>query len=141
MEFRKLWVTFALIGLMVFSLLAFIVQFQTDNQQADSILNNTIINRTYSGLQTNLSSFGSTSQGQRGVFESETPTDSFGSLIIFSIVSSGKIFTGMLVGVFNLLILLPSSLLGLSPVIVSTLSAILIVSIIFALWRVYKVGE
>lgn len=141
MEFKKLWITFALIGLMVFSLLAFIVRFQIDNQQADSILNNSIINRTYSGLQTNLSSFGSTSQSQRGVFESETPTDSFGSLIIFSIVSSGKIFTSMLFGVFNLLILLPSSLLGLSPIIVSTLSAILIVSIIFALWRVYKVGE
>lgn len=141
MGFKKLWINYALIGLFVFLMLAFIVQFQIDNSQPETILENPLINKTYQGLQTNLSTFGSASQGQRGTFEAETPTDSFGSLIIFAIVSSGKIFSSMLVGVFNLLIFLPASVLGISPVVVSVFSSILIISIIFLLWRVYKVGE
>ena len=141
MAFKELWINYALVGLLVFSLLAFIVQFQTDNSQSETILENPLVNKTYMGLQTNLSTFGSTSQGQRGTFEAETPTDSFGSLIIFAIVSSGKIFSSMLIGIFNILIFLPASVLGISPVVVSVLSAIIIITIIFSLWRVYKAGE
>lgn len=139
-EFDDLWVKFSLIGLVVASLFSFIVYFEQDNGETDTVLNNSILNRTYQGLQTNLSAFGDETQSQRSVFESETPTDSFGSLIIFSIVSSGKIFTGMLIGVFNLLILLPTAILGLDALTISVLSGILLVTIIFALWRKYKQG-
>lgn len=140
MNFRKLWINYALIGLFVFLFLSFIVIFQTDNSQSETILENPLLNRTYQGLQTNLSTFGSTAQGQKGTFEAETPTESFGSLIIFAIVSSGKIFSGMLIAIFNLLIFLPASVLGVSPVVTSVMSSILIITIIFLLWRAYKQG-
>jgi hypothetical protein len=141
MKFQSLWVTFALIGLIAFCFIAFIVQFETDNDKSNGLLENQIINRTYGNLQSDLSTFGSQAQGQKDVFESETPTISFGALILFAIVSAGKVFTNMLIGIFNILIFLPTAMFGISPVITGVLSSILIISIIFLLWRVYKAGE
>lgn len=140
MDFPKMWTTFALIGVFVFAFLGFIIQFENDNSVTDSILGNQIINNTYSGLSNNLSSFDSRSQSQRSTFEQENPTDSFGELVIFAIVGAGKTFGGMIVGIFNILIVLPATILGVDPVIIGVLGSMVIVGIIFALWRVYKAG-
>jgi len=141
MEFRKVWISFVLIGLFVFALLSFIVQFQSDNEQEENILGNSIINETFKNLETNLSNFSSTSQSQKDNFESEVPSTSFGSLIIFSIVSSGKIFSGLLIGIYNILIILPASIFGVSQVVIGVASSVLVFSIILLLWRLYKTGE
>lgn len=142
MEFRKFWVSMALIGLVFVSIIGFIAQFETDNDQVgEGILGNSILNRSYQNLQSNLSSFGDTSQTQLENFQSESPTASFGSLIIFSIVSAGKIFGGMIITVFTILILLPTAIFGINQVVASVLSSIFLISIIIGLWRLYKLGE
>lgn len=140
-EFRKLWISVALIGLFVFAMISFVVQFQQDNNQEGTILDNSLINQSYQSLQTNLTTFRTETQGQKTNFEAELPTSSFGSLIIFSIVSAGKILNGMVLGVYNVLIILPISIFGISPVVAGVISSILLVSIILLLWRLYKAGE
>ena len=139
-SFREIFITFSLIGVFIFSMMSFIVVMQVDNDVEEGILSNPIINSTYTKLETNLTNFRSETQTQRESFEGEIPERGFGSLIIFSIVGIGQKFTGLIVGIYNIFIVLPASILGISPVVISVLTSILLVTIVLLIWRVYRVG-
>jgi len=139
-SFQELFSNFMLIGLVVLSMFAFGVFFQEENNVETPFIENTLMNNTYHSLYTNLNSLRDESQAQKTLFESENPTGGFGTILLFSIVSSGKVFNGMVVGIFNTLIKLPVVILGIDPVIVSVLSTLLILTIIIGLWIVYKLG-
>lgn len=140
-SFREVFLTFALIGLFVFGILSFGIKIQQDNEVSDTILNNSQINSSFEKLQTNLSSISDQTQEQRENFESEIPERGFGSLLIFSIVSVGQRFTAIIIAVYNVLIVLPATILGISPIVTGVLGSILIVSLILLVWRVYRVGS
>lgn len=139
-KFRHIFITFALFGLLVFSLMSFIIKVQTDNNAENPLLDNKIINSSYYQLQSNLTSAEEDANQQKGIFEEETPTISFGSLVFTTITSIGKVFSGIIMSVYNLLIKLPMSILGVSPLIAGVISTILIILIILGLWEVYKLG-
>ena len=139
-SFREVFITFALIGVFIFAGISFIAQTQIDNDVEHTILENQVINRTFVDFETDLSAFGSQTQTQKESFESEIPERGFGSLIIFSIIGVGQRFTGMITGVYNIFIVLPASILGISPVVISVLTAIMIVSLVLLIWRVYRAG-
>ena len=139
-SFREVFITFALIGVFVFAGISFIVQTQLDNDVENTILENEVINKTYTNLETDLSDFGSETQTQKESFESEIPERGFGSLIIFAIIGVGQKFTGMITGIYNIFIVLPASILGISPVVIGVFTAMLIVSLILLAWRVYRAG-
>ncbi len=140
-SFREVFTTFVLIGVFVFAGISFIVTTQRDNGVTNTILDNDVINRTYSNLETDLGGLSSNASTQKESFESEIPERGFGSLIIFAIVGVGNKFTGMIVGIYNILIVLPASLLGISPIVIGALTAILLLSLILLVWRVYRVGS
>lgn len=139
-KFYDLFLNFMLLGLIVFSLLAFAVSLQSETNLENQFIDNSLMNDTYSTLRTDLEGLRSSSQSQKTLFESENPTVGFGTILLFSIVSSGKVFNGMMIGVFNLLIKLPVVFLGLDPVVVSVISTMLILTIIIGLWIIYKLG-
>lgn len=139
-NFPKLVMNFLWIGLIVFGLFAFIIIVQEDNTTTDKFTNNNLINNTYSNLRTDLLDFQEQSQAQKLLFEREQPTLGFGTLLFYSIISSGKVFNNMVGTVFNSIIKLPVVVLGIDPVIVSVISTMLILTIIIGLWIVYKIG-
>lgn len=139
-KFEELFVNFALGTLLILSIFAFGIQLQADNNAQESIRDNTLLNSSFGQLQQDLGGMRDQAQTQRELFEQETPTTGFGSLILFSVVSSGKVFTGITVGSFNVLVKLPMILFGVDPIVSSVLSAILGVLIILGLWFVYKLG-
>lgn len=140
-SFRETFLIFALIGIFVFSMLSFGITLQLDNGVTDPITNNPVINSTFNRLESNLSSYGSQTQAQRASFESEIPERGFGTLIIFSIVSVGQKFTAIIITTYNILIVLPASILGISPVVISVLGSILIVTLLLLVWRVIRAGS
>ncbi len=140
-SFQETFVIFALIGLFVYASISFIVVTQRANNVDLTILENEAINRTFTRLETNLSEFRTQTQGQKETFESEIPERGFGSLLIFSIVSIGQKFTGMIVGVYNIFIVLPSAVLGIPKIVMSVLSAILLVTLVLLVWSVYRTGR
>lgn len=139
-QFENLFGKFALMGLMIFSLLAFVITIQEDNLTSDRFIDNPVINQTYGSLGSDLEDLRDKSQAQKTLFESENPTAGFGTILLFSIVSAGKVFNGMIIGIFNTLIKLPVVFLGLDPAVTSVISALLILSIIIGLWAIYKLG-
>lgn len=138
MEFKKLFINFALIGLIVFGMLSFIIIFQSDNNSNERITDNQIINKTYNDLYSNLSSAQSTASNQNNVFGDVTPTESFGEVQIDSVVSPTKAFKSIVLGIYNILIKLPSQILGVSPVVMAVISAILIMLLIIGIWAIWK---
>ena len=139
-KFYELFINFMLIGLVVLSLFAFSVFFQRENNATEPFIENELMNNTYNTLYEDLDSLRDEGQAQKTLFESENPTSGFGTILLFSIVSSGKVFNGMVVGLFNSLIKLPVVILGIDPVVVSVLSVMLILTIIIGLWIIYKLG-
>lgn len=139
-QFYKLFINFMFVGLVVFSMFAFGVFFQEENNAEKPFVENSLMNQTYNSLRTDLVGLRSKSQAQKTLFESENPTGGFGTILLFSIVSTGKVFNGMIIGTFNTLIKLPVVFLGLDPVIISVLSTMLIITIIIGLWIMYKLG-
>ena len=139
-KFESLFVNYALGGLLVLGILFFSLTLQQDNNAEELITDNTLLNESFGNLQDDLGGMRNKAQTQRELFEEEKPTTGFGSLILFSIVSSGKVFTGMTFGIFNILIKLPMILFGANPIISSVLSTILIVVFILGLWVLYKLG-
>ncbi len=140
-SFRELFTSFAIIGILIFGTLSFIVISQQDNNSNSTILDNDVINKTFTKLETNLSGFRDTTQTQRGNFESEIPERGFGSLLIFSIVAVGQKVGALVVGVYNVIIVLPASILGVSDVVIGVMSSILLLTLVLLSWRVYRAGS
>ncbi len=139
-KFESLFVSFALAALLVVGLFAFGITLQEDNNADEKIIDIPILNNTYGSLKSDLESNQANSQNQLDIFETEEPKTGYGSLLFFSIVSSGKTFTGVIIGTFNLLIKLPTIVFGVDPVISAVLSTIIIISFILGLWILYKLG-
>lgn len=139
-KFFDMFMNFMLVGLVMLSLFAFGSFFQEDNEVDNQFIEDSLMNETYGRLRVDLGGLRDKSQTQKTLFESENPTSGFGTILLFSIVSTGKVFNGMIVGVFNTLIKLPVVFLGLDPIIISVISTMLILSIIIGLWIVYKLG-
>lgn len=138
--FLDLFIKFMFIGMVVLSLFSFIVLFQAENAVSDPFANNEVINSTFNDLTTRIGSLEGQTQEQKDLFEKEPPLVGFGSLILKTIVSSGNVFNSMIVGVFNILFILPVVFLGLDKLVVSVIMTVLGIVIIFGLWAVYKLG-
>ena len=139
-KFYELFISFMLIGLAVLSIFALGISVQEDNNVDNPFIENTLMNETYSDLRDSLEGLKDSSQAQKTLFESENPTSGFGTILLFSIVSAGKVFNGMVIGIFNIIIKLPVVVLGLDPIVVSVISTMLIITIIIGLWIVFKLG-
>lgn len=139
-SFSKLSFNFMLIGLIVFSLFSFVIQFQSENNSPLEITDNVLVNDTFGDLKTRLTAVGDESQDVNKVFESDNPLEGFGSILLFSIVNAGRTFNSMIIGVFNIIIRLPVSILGIDPIITSILVTMLAITFIIGLWAVYKLG-
>lgn len=138
--FSELFTNFAFIGLIILAIFSFVILFQDENNAEEQMIDNSLMNETYSQLREDLTGYRDQSQTQKTLFEIENPTAGFGTILLFSIVSSGKVFNSMIIGTFNVLIKLPAVFLGVDPAVISVLSTMLIISIILGLWILYKLG-
>ncbi len=142
MGLKELFVTFALIGIFILCMVNFGVQIARDNEATNSILDNEQINASFkSGLESDLSSFRDQSEAERDVFEEDNPKVGAGFFMLDAVMGAGKIFTGMIVGVFNLIILPLESIIGIPSAVIGVIISILIVSLVLLAWRVYKSGS
>ena len=138
MDFKKLFINLALLGLIIFGIMSFAIIFQSDNSSTERLTNNTIINKTYNDLYSNLSNSQTTASQQNTIFGNVTPTESYGEVQIDSVVSPTKAFKSIILGIYNVIIKLPSQILGVSPVVTAIISAIFIMLLIIGIWAIWK---
>ena len=140
MKFYDLFFNFMIVGLIIFGMFGFIVSFQSENSVENKFIDDSAINESYGDLISTLDEVGEESEQQKALFDAENPTSGFGTLLLFSVVSTGRVFNSMVIAVFNTIIKLPATFLGLDAAVFSILSALLIASIIIGLWMLYKLG-
>ncbi len=141
-SFLKLVIAFSLVGLMVYGIIIFGYNLQRENYANETILEHSTLQNVTIKLNESLSLQEDESEKQRGGFEGQTTSTSIGFFMLDAVISGGRIFTGMLMLIYNLT--LNSSLvtrtLGIPRIVISVITSILLVSIIFLLWRTYKAG-
>ena len=138
--FKSMFIGLVLCSLFFYAMLSFGNGISLENNSNSSILNNPDLNKTFIKLNSNLSSFQGISQVQREKFENELPTQGFGTLVIFNLIGSGRIFFGASIGLVNIIFASISKYTGIDPIVIGSLISILLFVGIFALWKTYKTG-
>ena len=138
MDFKKIVGSMVLFSLLIFCVLSFVINTQDINNSPEKIIENSLINKTFDTLGGNLSSSQGEAQTSSDIFGEITPEQEIGFLDVTSVISPTRIFKTITVGLFNSLILLPAQILGINPIVFSSISSILLLFIIIGVWAIWK---
>ena len=128
-----------LFGLFVIATFGFIFQASQDSG-SNVFINDKMMNKTFYSLNKSLSGVQTTASEQWNATNSETPTKGSDSIIILSIKYSGTIFGGVVSTIYNVTFLFLAQALGVPPIVLGVGASIIIITIIFFLWRMYRIG-
>lgn len=138
MEFRSIFIGIVVVGILFLAIFQLTITTQNQNNQAQLITNNTVINQSYGGLTTQLGTAQAGSDSASNTFGQITPTQSFGIVDVTSIVSPTRTFRALLIGTYNVMIVLPAKILGVPPIVVGVIGAILMLTIILGIWAIWR---
>ncbi len=143
-EFRGLIIAVLLAGLFTFAIINFGI-FLAVSHGSGTIMENEIINRTYTRLQSDLGDVQGKTEVQRESWFKNIPVVGEISVILETIVSVGKGMTEVVRGMFSLLAELVSVTIGIgeesAKVVVGVFTAIMLLSLILLAWSVYRSGK
>ena len=138
MSFSDIFIKLMVVGVIFLSIMSWIIITQTDNDTSNLITNNTLINKSYGDLSSNLGNTQSESNTASGNFVNITPTSNLGFVSVSSIVSPTRIFRGLIMGTYNILIALPAQFLGVPQIIIAVINSILALLLILGVWFIWK---
>jgi len=138
MGLQDIFIKMTIVGVLFLSIMSWIVITQIQNDPTYLITNNTEINSSYGGLSSNFNKANVQAETASGTFTNKTPVSNLGFTSIASIVSPTRIFRGLVLGTYNILIILPAKFLGVPPVIIAVLNSILLLLLILGAWFVWK---
>jgi hypothetical protein len=130
---------FLLAGLFVIAMINFAVMLANNYGQTDSLMKSEQID--FSRLENQVNSTSADAQKWGEAFKSDNLFVATGTLVLFSIWGIGKLIWGSVTTFSTIFLDGASSVLGVSPIVTGVVTAILIISLIFALWKVIKAGE
>ena len=141
MEFKDLIITALLVGLFIFAVISFGVQLSKNNNANMSILNNPSINKSFVSITSELEEAEDTAESGRVGLWSGIPILEEVGIVLDSIVSVGQVFSGMVIGVFGITFELITTTLGIPPIVLGVITAIILISIVLLAWSVFKAGK
>jgi hypothetical protein len=131
-------ISMVIISIFIFGIISFTSITQSDNNVTNGLMTNKLINDTYGNLSSQLSSSQDDSQASLSNLSDIPPTQEFGEIKVTSIVSATRMMKSLITGLWNTLIRLPQIVYGVSPVLASALTALIIVLLILGLWLVWR---
>lgn len=141
MEFKGLIITALLVGLFIFAVISFGIQLAENNNANMSILNNPSINKSFASITSELEEAEDTAESGRVGLWSGIPILEEVGIVLDSIVSVGQVFSGMVIGVFGITFELITTTLGIPPIVLGVITAIILISIVLLAWSVFKAGK
>ncbi len=138
-SFPRLFINFLMIGLVVFALFSAVFQFQAESGNTELFVNSLAINQSFGDLNESLEDIRNNAQTQKELFEKDSNTG-IGFLLFRSIISAGKVFNSMVIGIYNAIITLPAIVFRADPITIAVLTTILIFTIIAGVWFLIKGG-
>lgn len=130
---------FLLAGLFIIAMITFAVMLANNYGHDEALMKSDKID--FSKIETQINSTSADAQKWGEAFRSDNLFVATGTLVLFSIWGIGKLIWGSVTTFSTIFLDGASSVLGVSPIVTGVVTAILIISLIFALWKVIKAGE
>jgi hypothetical protein len=134
--FKEYTINFLLIGLFIIGIVSFGISLGNDygvNNEDTGGLNYTALNNSLSSAQSDADAWQKT-------FTSDNPVISIGGMVLVGIWLIIKSMFVIPYQIFSILIVGVVSVLGIPPVVVGIITAILIISLIYSSYRIVKLG-
>ena len=129
-----------LLGLFSLSFFMFAFNLINDNNTNNNqLLNDKNFNKTFYSINKSLDNIQTESEKQYNSTSKESISIGFGSLIYFSIRNAGNIFGGMVTSVLNPIFNMVISV-GIPPIVIAVFISIILVTLIFLAWKMYRIG-
>jgi len=141
MEFKGTIISVVLLMLFIYAMISFSTQISTENNSTDMLMSESVISTSYSSISSNMTKLKSDSESQRGSFIESIPI--VGDIVagVGAIAGFGKTFVSAIISFFGLTFGLFQTALGLSPIVMTVFSIIVISGVILLLWSVWRVGR
>lgn len=141
MSFKEYAVGFVLIGVFTLALLVFGIQIANENDAQQNINQDPRIATLYYSINSSLGLAYNYANDSKASFEQDNGFLSFGSLVFNSIVGVGITITKIPILIYDAVMLFLSDVLGIPPIIINSGLAIILITIVLLLWRVYRIGS
>lgn len=137
---RNYVITFVLVGLFMFSMFSFITNLQSENSAAVQIVTDPTVSNLTSSLTSGLETFDDIANEQRGGFEREEASVGLGELVFKSITGVGKVIGAVTITFYDIFGA-AALLIGVPVIVINVLAGILVMTLVFLAWRLYRTGE
>ena len=143
MEFRDYFVWAMVTGLFVLLIVSFVSNFQTQNNADININQNPFLNRFVTNVSNELNSSADNAEAQRQAYATETSNPILTSLgfAFTSILNAGNTFISSVVNIFGALFFFIGSFFSINPIVTGTILAIIIGTILLAVWSLIRAGR
>lgn len=139
MAFKDYPIAMLVIALVIILVFAFAVSFVNQYGFSSNIISTGQIN--FTGLEQQLNRTSTEATNWQTAFTSDNPLISVAGLILFSIWGIFKSVWNAMTLILQILVNGVVSILGIPPIVVGVIFAIFIIIIIFAGWKLIKIGE
>ncbi len=140
-QFEVTFNNFLWLGLFVVAFFSFAIIIQEDNNAPQKFGDDPLVNMSFQNLRQNITTYQNDSEIQYSLFNDEKPRQTLTSIVLFTIISSGKTFGSIIIQTFFILIKFPLLLFGIDPTIISILVTWLSILLIIGLWALYVRGS
>jgi len=140
LEFRGIIISVLLLGLFVLAMFSGGIFLAQENHANVTLVNDPSLNQMYSNLSYDLNNSAKIAQGVRSAFETDNPLIS-AVLLFKSIISGGIQFTSLTVNIMGYMFSSIIESIGVGAIVISVISAILLIILVLSVWRVYQAGS
>jgi hypothetical protein len=139
---RFYMVTFIVGALFFVGLLSWAAGVASNNNANQSVTDDSKINGFLTSTRGNIGTTEDTVNSGKSTFDDNNPTVTGGNIVLNSMPGIGRIFSfSFITGFYNITIGLILNLFQLDPLIISVIGSILMITIIFLIWRLLRTGE
>lgn len=136
-DFKDYIGNFMLVGLFFLAIVFFASGIAVNNGMNQSVTGGVI---DTSNVEKQINQTNADSQNWAKAFNSDNLFVALGTVVLYSIWGVGKLIFSSVTTFFNLIIVGLSSIIGIPPIAVGVILSLLLVGLIFSLWRINKVG-
>lgn len=138
-SFKGIIIKFLLASLFIVCIFSFATRFTTDQGKSSTLIDDGNLN--LDALEEEINETSESAEAWGEAFRNDNVFVALGAVIMFSIWGVGKLIWTSVINLFTLILDSASTVLGVPPMVLGVLTSILIISLIFALWRVIKRGD
>lgn len=141
MGFKEYTISFIILSVFTGCLILFMFYGLQNNNPTSDLLTNPLFNNYKENISNQLIENQELTKQQYNATANEPPTIGSNSIILESMSGVLKTFKSSITGIFNVISLMTSQILGLPIIVLSGVITIILITVIFSLWRVYRQGS